>query len=54
MLKIFRVRHTIFVFIGFILLFALVIAGFVLTIIAAIKANNGEPFEYPLTIKFIK
>ena len=44
----------ILIFIGFILLFALVIAGFVLTIIAAIKANNGEPFEYPLTIKFIK
>lgn len=44
----------IIVWIGFILLVALAIADFVLTILAAIKANNGEPFEYPLTIKFIK
>lgn len=26
----------------------------ILIIIAAIKANNGEQYEYPLTIKFIK
>lgn len=25
-----------------------------LIIIAAMKANNGEPYEYPFTIKFIK
>lgn len=27
---------------------------FVLIILAAIKANNGEDYKYPLTIKFIK
>lgn len=27
---------------------------FVLIILAAVKANNGEAYKYPLTIKFIK
>jgi uncharacterized Tic20 family protein len=27
---------------------------FILIIVAAIKANNGEVYKYPLTIKFIK
>lgn len=30
------------------------IAAIVLAIIAAIKANNGEMYEYPLTIRLIK
>jgi len=30
------------------------IVRFVLIILAAIKANNGEDYKYPLTIKFIK
>jgi uncharacterized protein len=34
-------------------LFAIAIAWIVLTIIAAIKANNGEPYRYPLTIRFV-
>ena len=34
-------------------LFAIVIAWIVLTIMAAIKANNGEVYRYPLTIRFI-
>jgi len=43
-----------FAFIGFILLPAILIAGFVFVIIATIKANKGEPYRYPLTIRFIK
>jgi len=32
----------------------LAIVKFVLIIFAAIKANQGEVYNYPLTIKFIK
>ncbi len=32
----------------------LVIAKFVLIIFAAVKANQGEVYHYPLTIKFIR
>jgi uncharacterized protein len=42
------------VLIGFLGIFALIIMGIVFPIIGAIKANNGELWEYPLTIKFIK
>lgn len=41
-------------FIGLIPLFGLMIAGIVFPIIGGIKANNGELWEYPLTIKFLK
>jgi uncharacterized protein len=34
-------------------LFAIVIAWIVLTIIAAVKANSGEIYRYPLTIRFV-
>ncbi len=45
----------IFVFlIGLIPLLGLMIAGIVFPIIGAIKANNGEFWEYPLTIKFLR
>lgn len=43
-----------FVFIGFPLLFALSIAGIVLPIIGAIKANDGILWNYPLMIQFFK
>jgi uncharacterized Tic20 family protein len=43
-----------FVLIGFIGFAALFIMGIVFPIIGAIKANNGEFYEYPLTIKFLK
>ncbi len=43
----------IFVVIGIILLIALGIAFLVLVIIASIKANEGEEFRYPLTIRLI-
>lgn len=40
-------------FIGLIPMLGLMIAGIVFPIIGAIKANNGEFWEYPLTIKFL-
>jgi uncharacterized protein len=43
-----------FVLIGFIGLFAIAVMGLVFPIIGGIKANNGELWEYPLTIKFLK
>lgn len=42
------------VLIGFLGIFALLIMGIVFPIIGGIKANNGELWEYPLTIKFLK
>ncbi|MBD3316295.1 MAG: DUF4870 domain-containing protein [Chitinivibrionales bacterium] len=41
------------VLIGFVLLAALGIANFVLVIMAAVKADRGESFRYPLTIRFV-
>lgn len=43
-----------FVLIGFLTILAVAIMGIVFPIIGAIKANNGELWEYPVTIKFIK
>ena len=42
------------VIIGFIGLLAVAVMGIVFPIIGGIKANNGEFWEYPLTIKFLK
>jgi hypothetical protein len=42
------------VLVGFLTLLAVGIMGIVFPIIGAIKANNGEFWEYPLTIKFLK
>jgi uncharacterized Tic20 family protein len=42
----------VFVLIGFLLLIGLWIFGLVITIVAAIRANEGEYFRYPLTIRF--
>ena len=41
-------------FIGLIPMLGLMITGIVFPIIGAIKANNGEFWEYPLTIRFLK
>ncbi|MFT7303857.1 MAG: putative Tic20 family protein, partial [Akkermansiaceae bacterium] len=30
------------------------LVGFIFTIIAALKANDGVAYRYPLTIRFIK
>ena len=45
---------TICVGIGIVMLVAVVIIDVVFTVIAAIKANNGETYEYPLTIRLVK
>jgi uncharacterized Tic20 family protein len=42
------------VLIGILGLVALGIMSIVFPIIGGIKANNGELWEYPLTIKFLK
>ncbi len=41
------------VIIGFFLFIGIGIFGFVVMIIAAVKAANGERYRYPLTIRFI-
>ena len=43
-----------FVLIGFLTGLAVLLMGIIFPIIGAVKANNGELWEYPLTIKFIK
>jgi len=43
-----------FVFVGFILLPALVIFDLVIVIVAGVKANEGVKYRYPLSIRFIK
>ena len=43
-----------FVVIGFFLVPAVVVFNIVFLIIAAVKANSGEHYEYPLSIGFIK
>ncbi len=40
--------------VGVFLLFVLGIANLVLVIIASIKANNAQPYRYPLTLRFLK
>jgi uncharacterized Tic20 family protein len=43
-----------FVCVGFFTLGVVAIIDLVFLIIAAVKANNGLPYRYPLTIRFIK
>lgn len=42
------------VFIGFFLLFALAAFQIVAVIVASVRANEGRPIRYPLTIRFLK
>ena len=42
------------VLVGFLGLIAVWLLGIIFPIIGGIKANNGELWEYPLTIKFLK
>lgn len=44
----------VFICIGVILLVAIGIIDIVFSLIAAIKANNGEHYRYPICIRFIK
>lgn len=43
-----------FVFVGFLLIFPILLFNIVLVIYASIKVSNGEEFKYPFTIRFIK
>ena len=58
----FQITLTIYLFasailiilvIGIPLLIGLVFFGFIVTVIAAIKASEGERYRYPMTIRFI-
>ena len=42
------------VLIGFVLFPALIVTNLVLVVVASMKANTGEPYRYPFTIRFIK
>ena len=44
----------IIILIGVAFLVILYVMNIILTIIAAIKANEGVPYRYPLTMRFIK
>jgi Uncharacterized protein conserved in bacteria len=44
---------TAFIFIGFLILLAVEVVVIVFSIIAAIAANRGENYTYPLSIKFV-
>lgn len=41
------------VLIGFVLLIALAVVAFVLVVMAALRADRGEPYRYPFTIRFV-
>ena len=43
-----------FIVIGLFLIWVVGAVWLIFTIIAAVKANNGEYYQYPLTIRFIK
>ena len=45
---------AILVLVGIVLLGIVAIGGLVLLIVAAVKANEGIAYRYPLTIRFIK
>jgi uncharacterized Tic20 family protein len=44
----------VFIIIGFFLIFALVIFGLIMIIIGGIKANEGEDFRYPMTLRLVR
>ena len=43
-----------FCVVGFILLPVVGIAALILSIMAALKANNGEMYRYPATVRLVK
>ena len=42
------------VVIGFVLIGIILVANIILVVIASVKANKGEAYRYPFTIRFIK
>lgn len=43
-----------FVLVGFLTFLAVAVLGIIFPIVGGVKASNGEYWEYPLTIKFLK
>jgi len=43
-----------FVYIGFLLIFPIIVANIIFVIIASVKTSNGENYQYPFTFQFIK
>ena len=41
------------ILVGFVLLPAVWLFDIIVTVIAAVKANEGVPYRYPLTLRFI-
>ncbi|MFW6154213.1 MAG: DUF4870 domain-containing protein [Planctomycetota bacterium] len=44
----------VFVIVGFLLILALIVMQIILTINGAVRAQNGEPYRYPVAIRFIR
>jgi hypothetical protein len=44
----------VFFVVGIVLLIGIAIADLILVIIASVRVSNGQPYRYPLTIRFIK
>lgn len=44
----------IFMLVGFLLLPLIGLMWLVFTVVAAIRASNGEPYRYPFTIRFVR
>jgi uncharacterized Tic20 family protein len=42
------------VVVGIVLFLALVVFNLVVTVIGALRANTGEAYRYPLSIRFVK
>jgi len=53
-IALFVAAFTTLCLVGFVLLPLLGVAALVLTIIGTIKANNGEMYRYPATIRLVK
>jgi uncharacterized protein len=49
----FSAAMLLIILIGFLLLPIVLIAGFIIQILAALAASNGERYKYPLTIKIL-
>ncbi|MGC2242546.1 MAG: DUF4870 domain-containing protein, partial [Candidatus Aquilonibacter sp.] len=43
-----------FIGIGFLIIWAVEVIVVVLSIVAAVKANQGETYKYPLTVELVK
>jgi uncharacterized protein len=43
-----------FFVIGSLILFPIILANVILVIIASVKTSNGEKYQYPVTIRFLK